>query len=75
VDKTGTLTEGKPRLVSVVPAEGFPEEDLLLLASSLERGSEHPLAAAVVAGAQERGVTAGRGADSATVHRRGHRVS
>ena len=67
VDKTGTLTEGKPRLVSVVPAEGFSEKDLLLLASSLERGSEHPLAAAVVAGAQERGVTPGEAADSATV--------
>ncbi|MHB8800792.1 MAG: heavy metal translocating P-type ATPase [Thermoanaerobaculia bacterium] len=67
VDKTGTLTEGKPRLVSIVPAEGFPEEDLLLLASSLERGSEHPLAAAVVAGAQERGVTPGEATDGATV--------
>jgi Cu+-exporting ATPase len=51
VDKTGTRTEGTPRLISVVPAEGFSEMDLLLLASSLERGSEHPLAAAIVAGA------------------------
>jgi Cu+-exporting ATPase len=67
VDKTGTLTEGKPRLVSVVTAEGFSEKDLLLLASSLERGSEHPLAAAVVAGAEERGVTPGEAADGATV--------
>jgi Cu+-exporting ATPase len=58
VDKTGTLTEGKPRLVSVTPAAGFDERDLLLLAASLERGSEHPLAAAIVAGAEERGVTA-----------------
>ncbi|ATB32345.1 heavy metal translocating P-type ATPase [Melittangium boletus] len=55
VDKTGTLTEGKPRLVSVV-AEGMDEARLLLLAASLERGSEHPLAAAVVSGAEARGV-------------------
>ena len=54
VDKTGTLTEGKPKLVTVVPASGFGEEELLRLAASLERGSEHPLAAAIVAGAQER---------------------
>ena len=57
VDKTGTLTEGKPRLVSVVPAPGFDEARLLRLAASLERGSEHPLAAALVEGAQERGVS------------------
>jgi Cu+-exporting ATPase len=56
VDKTGTLTEGKPKLVSVVTAEGIDEQTLLKLAASLERGSEHPLAAAIVAGAQERGV-------------------
>jgi Cu+-exporting ATPase len=56
VDKTGTLTEGKPKLVTVVPAEGLDERTLLRLAASLERGSEHPLAAAVVAGAEERGV-------------------
>jgi Cu+-exporting ATPase len=55
VDKTGTLTEGKPKLVSVVAAEGMDEARLLLLAASLERGSEHPLAAAVVKGAEERG--------------------
>jgi len=55
VDKTGTLTEGKPKLVSVV-AEGVDEARLLLLAASLERGSEHPLAAAVVSGAEARGV-------------------
>jgi Cu+-exporting ATPase len=55
VDKTGTLTEGKPRLVTVEPAPGFDEARLLRLAASLERGSEHPLAAAVVAGAVERG--------------------
>jgi Cu+-exporting ATPase len=54
VDKTGTLTEGKPRLTSVVPMDGWKEAELLRLAASLERGSEHPLAAAIVAGAQER---------------------
>ena len=56
VDKTGTLTDGKPRLVSVVAADGFDEATLLRLAASLERGSEHPLAAAIVAGALERSV-------------------
>ncbi len=56
VDKTGTLTEGKPKLVSIVPAESISEEYLLQLAASLERGSEHPLAAAILAGAQARGV-------------------
>ena len=56
VDKTGTLTEGKPKLVSVVTVEAVDEQTLLKLAASLERGSEHPLAAAIVAGAQERGV-------------------
>jgi Cu+-exporting ATPase len=56
VDKTGTLTEGKPKLVSVVVAERVDEQTLLRLAASLEKGSEHPLATAIVAGAQERGV-------------------
>ena len=56
VDKTGTLTEGKPKLVSVQPAPGFDETRLLRLAASLERASEHPLAAAIVKGAQERKV-------------------
>jgi Cu+-exporting ATPase len=55
VDKTGTLTAGKPKLISVLPAPGFEEKDLLRLAAGLERGSEHPLAAAIVAGAEERG--------------------
>jgi Cu+-exporting ATPase len=59
VDKTGTLTEGKPRLVTVEPAPGVDAARLLRLAASLERGSEHPLAAAVVAGARERGVVLG----------------
>ena len=54
VDKTGTLTEGKPRLVSLTPAEGIDEASLLRLAASLERGSEHPLAAAIVKGAEAR---------------------
>jgi Cu+-exporting ATPase len=56
VDKTGTLTEGKPALVSVIAGKGFDEAQLLRLAASLERASEHPLAAAIMAGAQERGV-------------------
>lgn len=56
VDKTGTLTEGKPRLVSVVPTAPWAEADVLRLAASLERGSEHPLAAAIVAGAEERAI-------------------
>jgi Cu+-exporting ATPase len=55
VDKTGTLTEGKPKLVSVVPTAGFDESGLLRLAATLERASEHPLAAAIVRGAEERG--------------------
>jgi Cu+-exporting ATPase len=56
VDKTGTLTEGKPKLVSLHPAKGFDETTLLHLAASLERASEHPLAAAIVAGAESRGI-------------------
>ena len=56
VDKTGTLTEGKPRLVSIVGTDGLAEAEVLALAAGLERGSEHPLAAAVLAGAAERGV-------------------
>ncbi|MRR55533.1 MAG: heavy metal translocating P-type ATPase [Deltaproteobacteria bacterium] len=56
VDKTGTLTEGKPKLITVDPVEGVEEHSLLLLAGSLERGSEHPLAASIVKGAEERGV-------------------
>ncbi len=55
-DKTGTLTEGKPKLVNVVPAAGFDEETILHFAASIERGSEHPLAEAIVAGAKDRGV-------------------
>jgi P-type Cu+ transporter len=56
VDKTGTLTEGKPRLVSIVPAPGQEEPGLLRLAASLEQGSEHPLASAITQAARERGL-------------------
>ena len=56
VDKTGTLTEGKPRLITVTPAPGNDEESVLRLGASLERGSEHPLASAILLGAAERGV-------------------
>jgi Cu+-exporting ATPase len=56
VDKTGTLTEGKPAVTAVVAAPGFDEGEVLRLAASTERGSEHPLAAAIVAGAESRGV-------------------
>jgi Cu+-exporting ATPase len=55
VDKTGTLTEEKPKLVGVTPLPGFDGDELLRLVASLERGSEHPLAAAIVKGAEERG--------------------
>ena len=54
IDKTGTLTEGKPKVVAVAPASGFDEAQVLQLAASIERGSEHPLAAAIVAAAAER---------------------
>ncbi|MGH8654218.1 MAG: copper-transporting P-type ATPase [Gammaproteobacteria bacterium] len=56
VDKTGTLTEGKPKLMDVLPASGFEAKELLRLAASLEQNSEHPLAAAIVQGAEERGI-------------------
>jgi Cu+-exporting ATPase len=56
VDKTGTLTEGKPRLMDVLPHAGFDENELLRLVASLEQSSEHPLASAVVKGAKERGI-------------------
>lgn len=56
VDKTGTLTEGRPQLTAIEPAASFDAKRLLGLAASLERGSEHPLAAAIVAGAQARGI-------------------
>ena len=55
VDKTGTLTEGRPRLTTIVPADSISEQELLAAAASVERNSEHPLAAAIVNGAKERG--------------------
>src|SRR6516162_9585057 len=66
VDKTGTLTEGKPRLVGVTALGGMAEDELLRLAASLEHGSEHPLAAAIVKGAEERGLKLGAAADFAS---------
>jgi len=56
VDKTGTLTEGKPRLIDVLPIGGFDAQEVVRLAASLEQGSEHPLAAAIVQGAKEQGL-------------------
>ena len=56
VDKTGTLTEGKPSLMDVLPADGFDSKEFLRLAASLEQNSEHPLAAAIVQGAKEQGI-------------------
>jgi len=60
VDKTGTLTEGKPKVVAVESSDGVPVKDLLALAAALEQGSEHPLAAAIVAVARERGLVLGK---------------
>ena len=57
IDKTGTLTEGKPKLMEVVTASGFDQNETLRLVASLEKGSEHPLASAIVKGAEERGIT------------------
>ena len=63
VDKTGTLTEGKPQLVSVVPLNSIGQNELLQLAASLERGSEHPLASAIVKGAESKGIALVRSDD------------
>src|SRR5947208_14190180 len=60
VDKTGTLTEGKPKVVAIVPAMGFNETDILRLAATVERASEHPLADAIVRAAKERNVDLGK---------------
>jgi Cu+-exporting ATPase len=57
IDKTGTLTEGKPKLTSIVALEGFLDNDILQLGASLERASEHPLAAAIIRGAEQRNLT------------------
>ena len=65
VDKTGTLTEGKPRLVDVVPAGSVSGDEVLQLAAGLELGSEHPLAAAIVSGAEARGLKVGPATDFA----------
>jgi len=59
VDKTGTLTEGKPKVVSIVPAAGFEDNAILRLAASVERASEHPLADAIVRAANERNLNLG----------------
>lgn len=68
IDKTGTLTEGKPRLVGVIAAEGHSEDEVLALAAGIEQGSAHPLADAIVKGAAERGVAASPVADFATLN-------
>jgi Cu+-exporting ATPase len=71
VDKTGTLTEGKPRVTTIIPAAGLSEADILLLAASLERSSEHPLAAAIVAAAKDRETSIQNATDFASVTGKG----
>ncbi len=71
VDKTGTLTEGKPKLVMVEVMPGFEESEVLKLAASLERASEHPLAEAIVQGAKDRGVTLTNTNDFASITGKG----
>jgi Cu+-exporting ATPase len=71
VDKTGTLTEGKPRVIAAVPSPPFEEASVLSLAASVERSSEHPLAAAIVAAAQERGVALEEASDFNSVTGKG----
>lgn len=71
VDKTGTLTEGKPRVITVLPLPGSSEEDLLRLAASVEQGSEHPLAAAIVAEAHARGLRLSKPTDFKSVTGKG----
>ena len=73
VDKTGTLTEGKPRVVAVVPAEGFDETSVLSTGASLERSSEHPLAAAIVTAAKARGMAPQDVADFVSITGKGVR--
>ncbi|NNG05647.1 MAG: heavy metal translocating P-type ATPase [Inquilinus sp.] len=73
VDKTGTLTEGKPKVTAVEPADGFDEATVLRLAASLERASEHPLAAAIVAAAHERDLDLAAPDDVATEFGKGIR--
>src|SRR5881396_243288 len=71
VDKTGTLTEGKPRLTSILAADGVAESRVLQIAAGLERGSEHPLAAAVLQGAKERRVKPGSVSDFVSITGKG----
>jgi Cu+-exporting ATPase len=71
VDKTGTLTEGKPRIVAAIAAQGFDEPTLLSYAASIERSSEHPLAAAIVASARERGLVLKPAADFQSITGKG----
>lgn len=71
VDKTGTLTEGKPRLVTVAPFGAWQETELLRLAASLEQPSEHPLAAAVVRDAKERGIALAEASDFQSITGKG----
>ena len=71
VDKTGTLTEGKPKVTAIVPAAGLTESEILLLAAGLERSSEHPLAAAIVAAARDRNASIQEPTDFASVTGKG----
>ncbi len=71
VDKTGTLTEGKPKVTAVVPAQGLTEGDVLRLAASLEQSSEHPLAAAVVGAAKAKGIAIEEPSDFGSVTGKG----
>ena len=71
VDKTGTLTEGRPKLTDVVALGDIPEDDVLALAAALERGSEHPLAEAILEGARERGVPLDKATDFEAVTGKG----
>lgn len=71
VDKTGTLTEGKPRLMTVSPVSGHTESDILRLAASLEQASEHPLASAIVAGARRRSIALSKTDDFRSITGRG----
>ncbi len=73
IDKTGTLTEGKPKLVAVMPEPGHDEGEVLRLAATLERGSEHPLAEAIVRGAEERGVAMDEASDFEAITGKGVR--
>jgi len=71
VDKTGTLTEGEPHLETVIPMSGRGEREILYLGASLERGSEHPLASAIVRGAEERGLKLGKAREFRSVTGKG----